>query len=151
MKKLDLSIIPIDLKVGEKMEILTPKGDKVTVRCVEDERENMCDYCFFGENGLHICSYVKCNERERETGDSVSYQEVKRERLYTKIEAGKEYKVGDIVRLSGKSKYAKVIESNKCNGCVLMGKCCNVICGERERSDGKSIVLLPCNKKGELL
>lgn len=63
----------------------------------------------------------------------------------------KEYKVGDIVRLSGKYKYAKVIESNKCNGCVLMGKGCNVICGERERSDGKSIVLLPCNKKGELL
>lgn len=151
MKKLDLSILPIDLKVGEEMEILTPEGDKVTVRCVEDERENMCDYCFFGENGLNVCSYVKCNERERETGDSVSYQEVKRERLYTKIEAGKEYKVGDIVRLSGKSKYAKVIESNKCNGCVLMGKCCNVICGERERSDGKSIVLLPCNKKGELL
>lgn len=151
MKKLDLSMIPIDLRVGEEMEVLTPKGDKVTVRCVEDKRNDMCEYCFFGENSLHICSYVKCSERERETGDSVSYQEVKRERLYTKIEAGKEYKVGDIVRLSGKSKYAKVIESNKCNGCVLMEKCCNVICGEGERSDGKSIVLLPCNKKGELL
>ena len=151
MKKLDLSIIPIDLKVGEEMEVLTPKGDKVTVRCVEDKRNDMCERCFFGENGLHICSYVKCGERERETGDSVSYQEVKRERLYAKIEEGKEYKVGDIVRLSGKYKYAKVIESNKCNGCVLMGKGCNVICGERERSDGKSIVLLPCNKKGELL
>lgn len=151
MKKLDLSIIPIDLKVGEEMGVLTPKGDKVTVRCVEDKRNDMCERCFFGKNGLHICSYVKCGEWERETGDSVSYQEVKRESLYTKIEEGKEYKVGDIVRLSGKYKYAKVIESNKCNGCVLMGKGCNVICGERERSDGKSIVLLPCNKKGELL
>lgn len=151
MKKLDLSMIPIDLKVGEEMEILTPKGDKVTIRCVEDKRNDMCENCFFGENSLHICSYVKCSEGERETGDSVSYQEVKRERLYTKIEEGKEYKVGDIVRLSGKYKYAKVIESNKCNGCVLMGKSCNVICGERERSDGKSIVLLPCNKKGELI
>ena len=151
MKKLDLSMIPIDLKVGEEMEILTPKRDKVTVRCVEDKRNDTCEHCFFGENSLHICSYVKCSERERETGDSVSYQEVKRERLYTKIEEGKEYKVGDIVRLSGKYKYAKVIESNKCNGCVLMGKGCNVICGERERSDGKSIVLLPCNKKGELI
>lgn len=151
MKKLDLSMLPIDLKVCEEMEVLTPKGDKVTVRCVEDKRNDMCEHCIFEENSLHICSYVKCSERERETGDSVSYQEVKRGRLYTKIEAGKEYKVGDIVRLSGKSKYAKVIESNKCNGCVLMGKCFNVICGERERSDGKSIVLLPCNKKGELL
>ncbi|MCE8966427.1 hypothetical protein K0G04_19605 [Bacteroides fragilis] len=151
MKKLDLSMIPIDLKVGEEMEVLTPKGDKVTVRCVEDKRNDVCEHCFFGENSLHICSYVKCSERERETGDSVSYQEVKRERLCTKIQEGKEYKVGDIVRLSGKYKYAKVIESNKCNGCVLMGKGCNVICGERERSDGKSIVLLPCNKKGELL
>lgn len=68
MKKLDLSMIPIDLKVGEEMEVLTPKGDKVTVRCVWDKRNDMCEHCFFGENGLHICSYVKC--------DSVSYQEV---------------------------------------------------------------------------
>ncbi|MCS2321517.1 hypothetical protein NXY33_22440 [Bacteroides fragilis] len=133
MKKLDLSMIPIDLKVGEEMEILTPKGDKVTIRCVEDKRNDMCENCFFGEIGLHICSYVKCSERERVAGDNVSYQEVKRERLYTKIEEGKEYKVGDIVRLSGKYKYAKVIESNKCNGCVLMGKGCNVICGERKK------------------
>lgn len=133
MKKLDLSMIPIDLKVGEEMEILTPKGDKVTIRCVEDKRNDMCENCFFGKIGLHICSYVKCSEREREAGDNVSYQEVKRERLYTKIEEGKEYKVGDIVKLSGKYKYAKVIESNKCNGCVLMGKGCNVICGERKK------------------
>lgn len=81
MKKLDLSMLPIDLKVGEEMEVLTPKGDKVTVRCVEDKRNDMCENCFFGENGLHICSYVKCSERERETKDSVSFQEVKRERM----------------------------------------------------------------------
>jgi hypothetical protein len=43
MKKLDLSMLPIDLKVGEEMEVLTPKGDKVTVMCVEDKRENMCE------------------------------------------------------------------------------------------------------------
>ncbi|QUD16634.1 hypothetical protein [Bacteroides phage vB_BfraS_NCTC] len=29
MKKLDLSMIPIDLKVGEEMEVLTPKGEKL--------------------------------------------------------------------------------------------------------------------------
>lgn len=81
MKKLDLSILPIDLKVGEEMEILTPEGDKVTVRCVEDERENLCDYCFFGEMGLDLCNHVKCNLPERETNDSVSFQEVKRERM----------------------------------------------------------------------
>lgn len=151
MKKLDLSMLPIDLKVGEEMEVLTPKGDKVTIRCVEDKRNDMCEHCFFGGNSLHICSYVKCSVIERETGDSVSYQEVKRERLYTKIDAGKEYKVGDIVRLSGKHEYAKVVESNKCNGCVFLDRWCNVICGERERSDGKSIALLPCNEKGELI
>lgn len=85
MKKLDLSMLPIDLKVGEEMEVLTPKGDKVTVRCVEDKRNDTCENCFFGENSLHICSYicsyVKCSERDRETKDSVSYQEVKRERM----------------------------------------------------------------------
>lgn len=81
MKKLDLSMLPIDLKVGEEMEVLTPKGDKVTVRCVEDKRNDMCENCFFGENSLHICPYVKCSERERETKDSVIFQEVKRERM----------------------------------------------------------------------
>lgn len=79
MKKLDLSILPIDLKVGEEMEILTPEGDKVTVRCVEDERENMCDYCFFGKSVSRICYSVKCSVDERK--DSVSFKEVKRERL----------------------------------------------------------------------
>lgn len=43
--------------------------------------------------------------------------------------------MGDIVRLSGESKYAKVVESNKCNGCVFLDKWCNVICGDREQDD----------------
>lgn len=90
MKKLDLSMIPIDLKVGEEMEILTPKGDKVTVRCVEDKEGSMCESCLFGEYGLHICSYVKCSATERETKDGVVYIEVKRERLRIKdLEEGK--------------------------------------------------------------
>lgn len=79
MKKLDLSILPIDLKVGEEIEVLTPKGDKVTVRSFEYKRENMCECCFFGEVGLDLCNHVKCNLQERETKDSVSFQEVKRE------------------------------------------------------------------------
>lgn len=81
MKKLDLSMLPIDLKVGEGMEVLTPKGDKVTVRCVEDKREEACETCIFGDNGLYLCSHVKCHDTERETKDSVSFQEVKRERI----------------------------------------------------------------------
>lgn len=93
MKKLDLSILPIDLKVGEEMEILTPKGDKVTVRCVEDERENKCDYCFFGKSASRICYSVKCSVDERK--DSVSFQVVKTKRKRIKdLESGKEYKVG---------------------------------------------------------
>lgn len=52
MKKLNLSMLPIDLKVGEEMEVLTPKGDKVTVRCVEDKRGEACETCIFGDNGL---------------------------------------------------------------------------------------------------
>lgn len=81
MKKLDLSMFPIDLKVGEEMEVLTPKGDKVIVRCVKDKRGNMCDYCFFGDLNLDLCNQVKCSVAERETKDSVSFQEVKRERV----------------------------------------------------------------------
>lgn len=80
MKKLDLSILPIDLKVGEEMEVLTPKGDKVTVRCVKDERGEACETCIFGDNGLYLCSHVKCHETERETKDGVSFQVVKTKR-----------------------------------------------------------------------
>lgn len=156
MKKLDLSILPIDLKVGEEMEILTPKGDKVTVRCVEDKREDMCETCIFGDNGLYLCSHVKCHEAERETKDSVSFQVVKMKRKRIKdLESGKEYKVGDVVRYFKGSlcfpKYAKFVESSTCNGCIYVGDCRNIICGERERRDGKSVALLPCNEKGDLL
>lgn len=156
MKKLDLSMLPIDLKVGEEMEVLTPKGDKVTVRCVEDKRGNMCDYCFFGDSGLGFCNQVKCNIDERETKDSVSFQVVKTKRKRIKdLESGKEYKVGDVVRYFKGSlcfpKYAKFVESSTCNGCIYVGDCRNIICGDRERRDGKSVALLPCNEKGDLL
>lgn len=99
MKKLDLSMLPIELKVGEEMEVLTPKGDKVTVRCVKDKRGDMCDSCFFGESGIEFCKQVKCNIAERETQDSVSFKEVKRERRSIKdLEPDKEYNIGDVVR-----------------------------------------------------
>ncbi len=45
----------------------------------------------------------------------------------------------------------KVVETNKCKGCILVGECVCVVCGEKQRSDGKSIALLPCNEKGELI
>lgn len=156
MKKLDLSMIPIDLKVGEEMEVLTPKGDKVTVRCVEDEREEACETCIFGDNGLYLCSHVKCHETERETKDSVSFQEVKRERACIKrLEEEKEYKVGEVIRyfkgVLHFPKYAKVVESNRCYKCVLKEMRFCVKCGEKERKDGKSVELLPCNEKGELI
>ena len=156
MKKLDLSILPIDLKVGEEMEILTPKGDKVTVRCVKNERGEVCETCIFGDNGLYLCSHVKCHETERETKDSVSFQEVKRERSCIKrLEEEKEYKVGEVIKYFKGSldspRYAKVVESNRCHKCILNEILFCVKCGKMERKDGKSVVLLPCNEKGDLL
>lgn len=143
------------LNVDLRIKRIEPKlGDIISV--VEDKRENMCDCCFFGEMGLDLCNHVKCNLPERETKDSVSFQEVKRERRSIKdLEPDKEYNIGDVVRYFKGSlyypKYAKVVETNKCKGCILVGECVCVVCGEKQRSDGKSIALLPCNEKGELI
>ncbi|WAX06502.1 hypothetical protein BF10P2_00012 [Bacteroides phage BF10P2] len=58
------------------------KGKEQEIEKLKDENKQLkLVSCFFGEMGLDLCNHVKCNSQERETKDSVSFQEVKRERM----------------------------------------------------------------------
>ena len=74
MKRLDLSCLPINLEVGETMEIIDQSGKAHLIRCEQAESGNsLCDWCFFYKIPS-ICNYVKCSERER--GQNVRYVEL---------------------------------------------------------------------------
>lgn len=65
MKRLDLSCLPINLEVGETMEVIDESGKHHLIRCEQAESNNsLCNGCFFYKINS-ICNYVKCSERER--------------------------------------------------------------------------------------
>ena len=65
MKRLDLPCLPINLEVGETMEVIDESGKRHLIRCEQAESNNsLCDGCFFYKINS-ICNYVKCSERER--------------------------------------------------------------------------------------
>lgn len=86
MKRLDLSCLPINLEVGETMEVIDESGKHHLIRCEQAESNNsLCNGCFFYKINS-ICNYVKCSERER--NQEVRYVElpVKKTRLRKKKE-----------------------------------------------------------------
>lgn len=99
MKKLDLSMLPINLKVGEEMEVLTPKGDKVTVRCVEDKRENMCECCTSCYAPWDVCIQMNCTAGNFYFRPFETYKE------------GEEYNVGDLLKIPKFGEHGKFILS----------------------------------------
>lgn len=65
MKRLDLSFLPINLEVGETMEVIDESGKYHLIRCEQAESNNsLCDGCFFYKINS-ICNYVKCSKSER--------------------------------------------------------------------------------------
>lgn len=68
MKRLDLSYLPINLEVGETMEVIDQSGKTHLIRCEQVESDNsLCDGCFFSKiANTFICNHVKCSKRERE-------------------------------------------------------------------------------------
>lgn len=86
MKRLDLSCLPINLEVGETMELIDKEGKYHLLRC--DLSENKCcscDGCFFSKiNSCFICNNVKCSKRER--GQEVRYIELPVENEFKKDE-----------------------------------------------------------------
>lgn len=101
MKKLDLSCLPLKLDVGEVMEVIDNEGKYHLIKCVQSKNGgSWCEGCFFAKTAKNFsCTQIKCSKGEREQDvryielpsnaiyrsvkqkDSVSFQEVKRERM----------------------------------------------------------------------
>lgn len=66
MKRLDLSCLPLNLEVGEIMELIDKKGKYHLLKCVMPDKKNSCKGCFFTKTAIPFnCDSVMCLERER--------------------------------------------------------------------------------------
>lgn len=75
MKRLDLSCLPIELEVGEKMELIDKDGKYHILQCVKPETSHLCYGCFFTNIKIPFsCDQIKCSVLERE--DDVIYIEL---------------------------------------------------------------------------
>lgn len=65
MKRLDLSCLPLNLEVGEKMELIDKCGKYHLLQCVKS-KNNSCDGCYFADaKAPFSCDYVMCSSLER--------------------------------------------------------------------------------------
>lgn len=75
MKGLDLSCLPINLEVGETMELIDNDGKCHLLQCVKQKCNNVCAGCFFDKIKIPFdCDQVKCSVLERK--DDVIYVEL---------------------------------------------------------------------------
>lgn len=75
MKRLDLSCLPLNLEVGEIMELIDKKGKYHLLKCVMPDKKNSCKGCFFTKTAIPFnCDQVKCSALERK--DDVIYVEL---------------------------------------------------------------------------
>lgn len=159
MKRLELSCLPINLEVGETMEVIDESGKHYLIRCEQAESNNsLCDGCFFYKINS-ICNYVKCSERER--NQEVRYvelqvkNEIEEEEREMKtltideLEETEEIKVGEtFIYVDGFNKEHKIkvqpmkhltIEET-CKKCAFNGdSCCLVACSSFDRQDEKDV------------
>lgn len=69
MKRLDLSCLPLNLEVGETMELIDKDGKYHLLQCVEPEKEYSCEGCFFANIVTPFnCDDIKCSSLERKEG-----------------------------------------------------------------------------------
>lgn len=67
MKRLDLSCLPINLEVGEAMELIDEEGKYHLLKCVEPEINYSCKGCFFANKKMPFnCDQIRCSEQERD-------------------------------------------------------------------------------------
>lgn len=68
MKRLDLSCLPINLEVGETMELIDKDGKYHLLKCVTSDENSSCEEqgCFFTKRNIPFnCDSVMCSELER--------------------------------------------------------------------------------------
>lgn len=67
MKRLDLSCLPINLEVGETMELIDEEGKYHLLKCVDPEINYSCKGCFFSTKKMPFnCDQIRCSEQERD-------------------------------------------------------------------------------------
>lgn len=83
MKRLDLSCLPLNLEVGEMMELIDKDGKyHLLISDMVEKGECPCDGCFFSKRTDTVgCHHIKCYNKER-------YQEVR----YVEIPVENEFK-----------------------------------------------------------
>lgn len=76
MKRLDLSCLPLNLEVGEIVELIDKDGEYRLLRCASSN-EGSCGECFFSKSSAPLeCDKVMCLSEERgEERESVIYVE----------------------------------------------------------------------------
>lgn len=153
MKKLDLSVLPIDLKVGECMQVVDRKGVSHIIECEKVEKGSTeCDSCFFNSIELTggMCNFIWCSNMERETKDDVRYKEVELEVITDRnIDKLSDIPVGTkfIYKNSNgylfKTEVAQCSEVDRlvCEKCALECDCYTTrnICIPKGRSDKKDV------------
>lgn len=78
MKRLDLSCLPLNLEVGETMELIDKEGKYHLLKCVTSDENSSCEGCFFTKTKIPFnCDSVMCSDLERgvKSGD-VIYKEL---------------------------------------------------------------------------
>ena len=160
MKILDLSFLPLDLEVGEKMKFIDKDGKHHIFQCIEQKYDCSCDGCFFNNTKIPFnCDQIKCAAWERK--ESVIYVELpvkKRARgeeremktltidILTETE---EMKGGEtFIYVDGFNKEHKIkvqpmkhltIEET-CKKCAFNGdSCCLVACSSFDRQDEEDV------------
>lgn len=161
MKRLDLSCLPINLEVGETMELIDKDGKCHLLQCVKSKDRGLCEGCFFSNLSiLSTCSNVMCASRERgEEREDVIYielpvknefeeeeSEMKTLTIDTLTETDK-IKAGEtFIYIDGFNKKHKVIAKplgllngdESCKRCIFHeDSCCLVSCThwDRKRKD----------------
>ena len=78
MKRLDLSCLPLNLEVGETMELIDKDGKYHLLKCVMPDKNKSCKECFFTKTKIPFnCDSVMCSELERgEEREEVIYIEL---------------------------------------------------------------------------
>lgn len=158
MKRLDLSCLPLNLEVGETMELIDKDGKYHLLQCVKSKDHSVCDGCFFaGVKVPFSCDYVMCSSLERK--EDVIYTElpVKNEfeeeesemktlTVDTLTETDKIKSGETFIYIDGFNKKHKVVakplgilsEEEACKRCVFKNdNCCRVSCTnwDRKRKD----------------
>lgn len=66
MKRLDLSCLPLNLEVGETIELIDKDGKYHILKCVTSDKNSSCKGCFFANIVVPFnCYHVMCSGLKR--------------------------------------------------------------------------------------